>query len=139
MFQFDRRGFVALAHLEEIALPPDEVALTIQILARRLALLPTELLLLLLDPAQFGDRKNANCIEGHTRRGRNADLASRGIDAEVDVLDVLQDHFHRYLTELKLGHHQYSFCALMMRKMRSTSAASCNTPYNAALMTRSLG
>src|ERR1700730_1054632 len=81
VFQFYRRGGVELDHLEEIAFPPDEVALTIQILARRLALLPAEFLLLLLDPAQFGNRKDANCIEGHTRGGRNANLASRGIDA----------------------------------------------------------
>ena len=33
---------IALDHLEEIAFPPNEVALTIQILARRLALLPAE-------------------------------------------------------------------------------------------------
>src|SRR5215471_15095689 len=50
VFQFDRRGRVALDHLEEIAFPPDEMTLAIEIFTARLALLPPELLLLLLNP-----------------------------------------------------------------------------------------
>ena len=40
----------------------------------------------------------------------------------MDVLDVLEQHIHRDFAEVQLRDHQYSFCALMIRKMCSTSA-----------------
>jgi len=42
----------------------------------------------------------------------------------MDVLDILEHHVHRNVAEFELRGHQYSECALMMRKMRSTSASS---------------
>ena len=46
----------------------------------------------------------------------------------MDVLDVLEDDVDRDVAKLDLGRHQYSVCALTMRKIRSTSASSCRDP-----------
>src|SRR5207247_3848887 len=51
------------------------------------------------------------------------------------VLDILQDHVSFDVTQPDLRHHQYSPCALMIRKMHSTSASLRRISYNAALMT----
>jgi hypothetical protein len=42
----------------------------------------------------------------------------------MDVLDILEHHVHRNVAQLKLRDHQYSGCALMIAKMRSTSSTS---------------
>ena len=52
----------------------------------------------------------------------------RRIYAEMDILDVLEHYIDRESSELKHCAHQYSACALMMRKIRSTSATFCKTP-----------
>src|SRR5688572_1092600 len=57
------------------------------------------------------------------------------MNAEMDVLDVLQHDIDRNVAQVKLRRHQYSGCALMMTNIRSTSSTSCKTPYKAALMT----
>src|SRR5215510_16005253 len=61
--------------------------------------------------------------------------AGRGIDTEMHVLDVLQDHVHRNVTQLDLRRHQYSLCALIITNIRSTSASSFRISYRAALIT----
>src|SRR5439155_665108 len=94
-----------------------------------------QLRLLLFDPIQLRNGEDSDCVDAHTLRGRDAHMARRGMDAEMDVLDVLQDHVHLDVAELDLRHHQYSPCALMIRKIRSTSASSRRMSYNAALMT----
>ena len=93
---------VALHHLEQVALAPDVVALAVQVLARRLALLLPELRLLLLDPAQLGDRERRGWCRGSCASGPRCAPARRGMDAEMDVLDVLQHHVHRDVAQLDL-------------------------------------
>jgi hypothetical protein len=46
------------------------------------------------------------------------------VDAEVDVFDVLANHGHGHVAELDLCGHQYSVCATMIGKMRSSSVSS---------------
>src|SRR5215510_10390113 len=101
------------------------MAFTVQILARCFAFLSLEFLLLLFDPTQPGNGKDANGVETHPERGRNPHSTARWVHAQVDVLDVLEHDIHRDVTERDLRDHQYSLCALMMRKRRSTSATSC--------------
>ena len=113
------------------------MALTVQIFARRLTFLSPEFLLLLFDSAQLQDCENTDGAEAHICRRRNPHATGWRINAEMDVFDVLQDHIHRDLAECESRDHQYSLCALMMGKARSTSATSCNTPYRACLITRS--
>jgi len=80
------------------------VALPIQVLARGLAHLLPQLALLFLDPGQPGDDIGADDVKAHARRGRDADVAPGRVDAEVDVLDVLQDDLCLDLGELETGH-----------------------------------
>ena len=75
----------------------------------------------------------------HSQRSGYPDPAGGRIHAQVNVLDVLEHHVYCDITELDLRGHQYSFCALMMRKIRSTSATSCRMSYRACLITRSRG
>src|SRR5262249_41061967 len=139
VFQCYGWRFVAFDHLEQVALPPEVMAFTVQILARGFAFLLLELLLLLFDPTQLGNGEDADSVEAHPGRGRNAYPAARRVNAQVDVFDILEYDIHRYITKRHLRDHQYSFCALMMRKMRSTSATSWRMPNKARLMTRSRG
>ena len=99
MLQLHRRRRIALDDLQQIALSPDVVAFAIQIFARRLALLLLQLLLLLLDPAELGNRKDADGVEASCATGGDAHPTGRRIDAEVDVLDVLEHHIHRDLRQ----------------------------------------
>lgn len=63
-------------------------------------------ILLLLDPAQLGNREDA--------------------DSVMDVPCVLQHYAHRDLAKPELCDHQYSFCGLVMRNIRSTLLTSRN-------------
>src|SRR5262249_18777021 len=139
VLQCDGRRFVAFAHLEQVAFPPDVMAFTVHIFARGFAFLFLEFLLLLFNPTQPGNGEDANGVEAHPGRGRNPYPAARWVNAQVDVLDVLEHDIYGDITERDLRDHQYSFCALMMRKMRSTSATSCKMPNRACLITRSRG
>src|SRR5688572_668743 len=112
---------LAFDYLEKVAPAPHVVAFAIEILARRLALLLPQLLLLLANPLQLGDREHADRVEAHARGCGDPDAASRGMDAQVDVLDVLQDHVHGEVAQLDLRNNQYSARAFMTRKIRSTS------------------
>src|SRR6185437_14341963 len=66
---------------------------------------------------------------------RNTHLADRGVNTEMNIFDVLQYYIRGNVPEFDLSDRQYSFCALMMRKMRSTSFSFCNTSYIARLIT----
>jgi hypothetical protein len=90
--------------------------------------------LLLLYPAQFRDGEHTDGLDVHPQRRGNPHPSARRVNAEVDVFDVLLDHLDGDFTKLNLHGDQYSGCS-MMRKMRSTSASYCKTPYNAALIT----
>src|SRR5262245_48013760 len=114
------------------------MAFTVQILARGFAFLLLEFLLL-FDPTHLGNGEDADGVEAHPGRGRNPHPAARWINAQVDVFDILEHDIRGDITERDLRDHQYSFCALMMRKMRSTSATSCKMPNKACLITRSRG
>lgn len=46
----------------------------------------------------------------------------------MQVLDVLVLDLHGDLVKLELGGYEDSFCYIMLRKTRSTSAASCKIP-----------
>src|SRR5205814_427048 len=120
-----------------VALAPQMVALPVEILPRRLPLLLPQPLLLLPDPAQLGDGEEAKRVETHPYRSGHAHPSRRRMNAQMDVLDVLEHHVHRDLTQVQLGAHQYSPCALTMWKMRSTSPTSRRTSYSARLMTSS--
>src|SRR6478672_11506639 len=99
----------------------------VQIVARRFAFLIPQLLLLPLDPDHFRDCKDTNAIEAHALRCRDTHLAARRIDTEMDVLDVFEHHVHGYFAKIDLRDCQYSACALMIAKIRSTSSTFCNT------------
>jgi type I restriction enzyme, R subunit len=133
--QLNVRGVICLDQLQKVAFVPNIMAFAVEVLARRFAFLLAELVLLLLDPAQFGNGEDADGVQAHARRGRNPHSASRWIYAEMDIPNVLQNHIHRDVAQLKPRDHQYSCCALTIKKMRSTSATSCNTSYSARLMT----
>jgi hypothetical protein len=125
--EFDRRGASGVDHLEQVALPPHEMAFPVEILAWRLALLFEQLLLLPADPRQFRDREDAEHIHFHPQRRRDGHPPGRRMHAEVDVLDVLADDGDREVTECEIRLHQYSVCAQTIRKSRSTSASSWST------------
>src|SRR5258708_5668060 len=98
------------------------MAFTFKVLAWGFAFLLAEFLLLLFDPSEFGDRKDSDGVEIHPQRGRDPNSSGRRVDTQVDVLDVLFHDLYRDAAEIDLcGRHQYSFCCLMIRKIRSTS------------------
>src|SRR5580704_1240368 len=111
------------------------MTLTVDMFAWRFTGLPSQLLLLLLDPAKLRDGKDPDRFELHPPRRRNSYTTGRRVDAEVDILDVLRHHFYGDFAKFDRRHHQYSICCLMMRKTRSTSSTFCKTPYSAALIT----
>lgn len=115
------------------------MAFTVQILAPGFALLCLEFLLLPLDPTQLGNGEDTDSIQIHPRRSGNPHPAARGVDAQVDVFDLLEHDLRGDIAEHNLRHHQYSFCALMMGKRRSTSFTSRRMSYSAFLITRSRG
>src|ERR1700675_1118638 len=110
------------------------MAFSVEMLPRHFAFLLAEFVLLSLDPAQLGNGEDTNCVQAHTQRSRNPHSAGRWIDTEMDVPDVLQDHIPGEVAQLKLPDHQYSCWALMIRKIRSTSAWSCSRLYIDPLM-----
>src|SRR5207245_2224396 len=114
------------------------VALSVQVLSPRLAFLFSKYCLLSPDPFKPRDRKQTNRVDAHPCRSRNADAPRWRVNTEVDILDVLKLHIDHDVTNVQLGAHQYSLCALIIRKIRSTSPASCSTPKRPALMTCSL-
>ena len=70
--------------------------------------------LLLANPAELGDGKDADAVQIHTERSGNRYSSGGWMNAEMDVLDVLVDDIHRHFTELDLlRRHQYSDCAKM--------------------------
>ena len=93
------RGGVLLDHLEQITRAPEGVTLAVEKLARCLPRLLPQLALLLLDPGELGDREDAQGVQVHARRRGDPDLAIRRIDAEMDVLDVLEDDLHRQVAQ----------------------------------------
>src|SRR2546425_4611653 len=127
--------FIPSGERRQISPAPNVVALAVHVLAGCLALLRPQLRLLLSDPIQLRNGEDPDGVDAHALRGRDTDTPRWGMDAEMDVLDVLQNHVHLDVTQLELRHHQYSPCALMIRKMRSTSASSRRVSYSAALMT----
>src|SRR3990167_9494787 len=123
VLQFHAWRFVDLDWPEDVPPSPDVMAFQVQIFTRGFTLLSPKLFPLFFDPSEFRDREDANQVQTHPRWGGNPDSAGWRIDAEMDVFDVLQRHIHRDLAHFYLRDHQYSLCALMMRKMRSTSAS----------------
>ena len=71
------------------------MALALDVLAGRFALLSAEPDLLLPDPRELRDGEHTNRVESHPLRRRDAHPARWRVHAEVDVLDVLQHHVHR--------------------------------------------
>ena len=69
VLQLDSRRGGFLNEFQQVALSPYVVALAVQVLARRFAFLFAQLRLLLLDPAQFGNREKTDSAELHAMRG----------------------------------------------------------------------
>jgi hypothetical protein len=65
--------------------------------------------LLFLDPPKLGDRKDADGFHLHPRRGCNAHAATRRMNAQMDILDVLEHHIDRHAANVEFRDHQYSF------------------------------
>ena len=78
-----------LHDLQQAPTAPDVVALPVQVLTRRLPLLLLQLSLLLPNPGKFADREGTDRADAQVQRGRDADPAMRGMNAQMDVLDVL--------------------------------------------------
>ena len=89
------------------------------------AILLPQLALLLPDPRELRDGKQAHRLQRRVARRRDADAAVGGVDAQVHVADVLEANLDREAPQLQRRAHQYSGCALTMAKMRSTSPRSC--------------
>src|SRR5690606_23550289 len=106
-----------------------------EILTWSLTGLFTQLLLLALDPMKFGNGKHTNVVEVHPERCGDPHLACWRIDTQVDIFDAFLHHIHRDVTQRNLHNHQYSFCCLIIRKIRSTSSTFCKISYRAALIT----
>ena len=69
MLQGDGRRCVAFEHREQVALPPDVMAFTVQILAWGFACLFLEFLLLLFDPTQLGNVVKTRMVSRLIRDG----------------------------------------------------------------------
>src|SRR5207249_2328097 len=93
---------LALDDRQQVPLAPQVVAFPFDVFPTRLALLRAELRLLLPDPGKLRNCEDPDGVEAHPLRGGDAHAASGRVDAEMDVLDVLQDHVHSDVTELNL-------------------------------------
>lgn len=123
--EFDGGRGIGFDDFEQVAFSPDVVAFAVEVFTRRFAFLSLEFLLLAFDPAEFGDGEDADGVEVHLRRRRDAHPAGRRVDAQVDIFDVFEHHIYGDVSQFDAIHgYQYSFWALRMRKRRSTSALS---------------
>src|SRR5690606_35154605 len=100
--------------LQEAALAPDGVALAVEELAGRLTSLLAQLSLLALDPVELRDGEEPDGLEAHVRGRGDADGTRRRVDAQVDILDVLEDDVDGDVAELDGLRHQYSECFMMI-------------------------
>src|ERR1017187_4262100 len=125
--ELDLRRRVLFDHLQQVAFAPHVMAFAVEVFAGWFALLLCHLLLLLPDPAELGDGKHADGVEVHAERGGDAHFAGGGGKRSDDVLDVLFDYLHRNPAQIDCRDHQYSRCALTMRKMRSTCSSFWST------------
>ena len=108
MADFYSRRTVCLYNIQQVAFAPKIVTLALQIFTRRLSFLVDDFSLLNPNPLQFRDREQANIFTAHAQRGRDAHLAFGGINAEVDILDVLFHHVYRKRAELQRSSHRIS-------------------------------
>ena len=69
--------------------------------ARRLPVLAGDFLLLFLDPAELRGRKHTDCLWLHAERRGDPYLSRRGIDTQMNVLDVLLDYVNGYGAKLQ--------------------------------------
>src|ERR1700677_2031831 len=106
--QLYRRRSFAFGNLEKVTLSPNVMAFPVQIFPLRLAILLLQLPLLLLDPTQLRNRKYPNGIEPHSPRCGDAHATVRGIDAKVNVLNVLERDIDSNSAKIEPGYHQYS-------------------------------
>ena len=79
------------------------MAFAIQVLAGRFAFLLPHFLLLLPDPAELGDGKHTDGVDTHPLRSRDPDAPRRRVNAEMDILDVLQNHIDGDVAEAEAG------------------------------------
>jgi hypothetical protein len=81
---------------------------TIQIFAWGFALLAVEFGLLPFDPTELGNRKTSDRRDLHRRRCRDSYAASGRKDAEMNVLDILEDEVDFEIAKLKVptGSHR---------------------------------
>src|SRR6185312_8285320 len=122
--QLDPRRGIPFNHTQKVASSPDIVAFAFDVLARRLALLRSQLALLTLDPADFADREQPDGFIGCALRGRNSYTPDWGINRKMQIPDRLAHQLDADVAQLHVPDHQYSSCALMIRNTRSTSSAS---------------
>jgi hypothetical protein len=58
-----------------------------------------QLVLLLANPAYLGDGKQAHGIQAHVGGRSDSDSSSRGVNAQVDVLNVLVYDIYGYTSQ----------------------------------------
>ena len=126
-------GGPSFDNLHQVTASPKVVALAIDVITRGLPFLGENLLLLLPDPRQLGKREDADGVEFHPARSRDSHSTGRRIHAQMDILNVLEHDVSHYVSKPDLCRQQYSFCALMITKIRSTSSSVWRTPYKARL------
>src|SRR4051812_7128411 len=105
-------------HRQEVALAPDVVALAVEEFVIGLPVLLADYSLLPPDPVELGDGEHPHGVQVHPPWRGDGDAPDRGVYAQVDVLDVLEHHLDGQIAELDLRAHQYSACALTIRKIR---------------------
>ena len=99
----EARSARSLYDLQAVGPPEDVVRLARDIPPFALARLRLEPALLALDPGQTGNDCDPDGVFAHGYRGRDAHVAGRRINPDVQVLDRFADDLHRNPGDFELG------------------------------------
>ena len=90
----DSRGGVGCSHTHQVAFAPDVVTFAFYVFALGFALLGLEPALLFAYPGQLAEGIGADFFEAVPTRAGYDNPSFRGIDAQVDVPNVLSEDLH---------------------------------------------
>ncbi len=95
--------FVTLGNHQQIAPPPQPVALTRAVSTRPFLRLPPQFRALVADPRQFGHRVRTRDVEAGTDRRHQGHPAVRRMHGQVHVLHLATRQFDGDVAELNSG------------------------------------